>query len=171
MIVKHFPAHCPIVCRVWHARVRVQLTGMTGCNSESKGELKLLNVSYDPTRELWKELNEAFIPKYEKESGQKLTIDQSHGGSASQARAIIDGMKADVATLSIWTDTDALRKQGLLKANWEEALPNKSLPYTSTVVFVVRKGNPEGHQKSGQTSPTRASRSSRQTRRRPEMAG
>lgn len=122
---------------------------LPGCVSQAdsstngKGELKLLNVSYDPTRELWKELNEAFAPKFEKETGQKITIDQSHGGSASQARAIIDGMKADVATLSIWTDTDALRKQGLLKDNWEDALPNKSLPYTSTVVFVVRKGNPK----------------------------
>lgn len=128
----------------------VAMFGMTGCSTEAvsgsngKPEIKLLNVSYDPTRELWKELNDAFAHKYEKESGQKIEIDQSHGGSASQARAIIDGMKADVATLSIWTDTDALRKQGLLKANWEEALPNKSLPYTSTVVFVVRKGNPKG---------------------------
>jgi sulfate transport system substrate-binding protein len=104
----------------------------------------LLNVSYDPTRELWKELNQAFIPIYEKDSGRSLTIDQSHGGSASQSRAIIDGMKADVATLSIWTDTDALRKNGLLKDGWEDAFPNRSLPYTSTVVFVVRKGNPKG---------------------------
>lgn len=122
-----------------------------GCDSATQGgvaksgePIKLLNVSYDPTRELWKELNDAFIPVFEKESGQKIEIDQSHGGSASQSRAIIDGMKADVATLSIWTDTDALRKQGLLKDKWEDALPNRSLPYTSTVVFVVRKGNPKG---------------------------
>jgi sulfate/thiosulfate-binding protein len=108
-----------------------------------RGPVKLLNVSYDPTRELWQELNQAFIPQYEAETGQKLTIDQSHGGSASQARAIIDGLEADVATLSIWTDTDALRKQGLLKENWDDTLEKKSLPYTSTVVFVVRKGNPK----------------------------
>lgn len=108
-----------------------------------KEPVKLLNVSYDPTRELWKDLNQAFIPVYERESGRKLTIEQSHGGSASQSRDIIDGKKADVATLSIWTDTDALRKNGLLKEKWEDALPNRSLPYTSTVVFVVRKGNPK----------------------------
>ena len=107
------------------------------------GAVNLLNASYDPTRELWKELNVAFIPEFEKRFGQSLTIDQSHGGSASQARTIIEGLEADVATLSIWTDTDALRKQGLLKANWEDSFHNRSLPYTSTVVFVVRKGNPK----------------------------
>jgi sulfate/thiosulfate transport system substrate-binding protein len=113
-------------------------------NQQAKSQVKLLNVSYDPTRELWKELNQAFIPVFEKETGQSLTIDQSHAGSSSQARAIIDGLEADVATLSIWTDTDALRKQGLLKEKWEETFKNRSLPYTSTVVFVVRKGNPKG---------------------------
>lgn len=131
------------------------LLGICGCESgtssanssapgASKGPLKLLNVSYDPTRELWSDLNKAFIPQFAKDTGQSVKIEQSHGGSASQARAIVDGMKADVATLSIWTDTDALRKQGLLKDKWEDALPNRSLPYTSTVVFVVRKGNPKG---------------------------
>ena len=120
-------------------------TGGSGApNTQSKPPVKLLNVSYDPTRELWKELNQAFIPVFEKETGQSLTIDQSHGGSGSQARAIIDGLEADVATLSIWTDTDALRKQGLLKDKWEETFENRSLPYTSTVVFVVRKRNPKG---------------------------
>ena len=112
--------------------------------AKSTEPVKLLNVSYDPTRELWKDLNQAFLAQNEKTTGQTVTIDQSHGGSASQARAIIDGMKADVATLSIWTDTDSLRKAGLLKEGWENALPNRSLPYTSTVVFVVRKGNPKG---------------------------
>ena len=118
-------------------------SGCDDAGGSSKGSLKLLNVSYDPTRELWKDLNQAFIPRYEKESGQTLTIDQSHGGSGSQARSIIDGLEADVATLSIWTDTDALRKNGLLKEKWEDTFENKSLPYTSTVVFVVRKGNPK----------------------------
>jgi len=113
-------------------------------NGASKGPITLVNVSYDPTRELWRDINAEFTPHYEKENGQKVTIEQSHGGSASQARLIIDGLKADVATLSIWTDTDSLRKEGLLKEGWENALPNKSLPYTSTVVFVVRKGNPKG---------------------------
>jgi sulfate/thiosulfate transport system substrate-binding protein len=126
---------------------------MTGCSSQQgthapggaqATSLELLNVSYDPTRELWKDLNAAFIPVYKQTSGVALTIKQSHGGSASQARAIIDGLEADVATLSLWSDTDALRKQGLLKEGWEERLPNRSLPYTSTVVFLVRAGNPKG---------------------------
>ena len=105
---------------------------------------ELLNVSYDPTRELWRDLNAAFIAEYKSQRQIDVTIKQSHGGSASQARAIIDGLEADVATLSLWPDTDALRKQSLLKGGWEVRLPNKSLPYTSTVVFLVRKGNPKG---------------------------
>lgn len=112
--------------------------------SATSERVNLLNVSYDPTRELWKDINQAFISHYQKESGKTVAIEQSHGGSGSQSRAIVDGMQADVATLSIWTDTDALRKNGLLKEKWEETLPNRSLPYTSTVVFVVRKGNPKG---------------------------
>lgn len=106
--------------------------------------VELLNVSYDPTRELWKDLNSNFTPQYEKETGVKVTIKPSHGSSGTQAQAIVNGLKADVATLSIWSDTEQLHKAGLLKDNWEEKLPNHSLPYTSTVVFVVRKGNPKG---------------------------
>lgn len=125
------------------------LAGCTGDSSSSAGGTsggktqQLLNVSYDPTRDLWKDLNAAFIPAYEKEAGVTLTISQSHGGSGSQARSIIDGLEADVATLSLWSDTDALRKKGLLVEGWEERLPNRSLPYTSTVVFLVRAGNPK----------------------------
>jgi sulfate transport system substrate-binding protein len=104
-------------------------------------EITLLNVSYDPTRELWKEINKAFVSHYEKETGTKLTIKQSHGSSGSQARAIIDGLEADVATLSIWSDTNSLKKAGLIKDQWEATFPHRSLPYTSTVVFVTRKGN------------------------------
>ncbi len=107
-------------------------------------QVELLNVSYDPTRELWREVNEAFAADYLKTHQTEVTIKQSHGGSASQARSIIDGLEADVATLSLWPDTDALRKQGLLQDGWEDRLPNKSLPYTSTVVFLVRQGNPKG---------------------------
>jgi sulfate transport system substrate-binding protein len=106
--------------------------------------MELLNASYDPTRELWRDLNQQFIPRYHQESGVKLTIKQSHGGSATQARAVIDGLDADVVTLALWSDTDALRKKGLIDAGWEERLPNRSLPYFSTIVFVVRKGNPKG---------------------------
>ena len=105
--------------------------------------VELLNVSYDPTRELWQELNELFIAKYKRETGQDLTINQSHGGSGAQARAVIDGLEADVVTLALGSDTDALRRHGLLADDWQKRLPNHSLPYYSTIVFVVRKGNPE----------------------------
>jgi sulfate transport system substrate-binding protein len=105
---------------------------------------ELLNVSYDPTRELWKDLNGAFAEQYQKDSGNTVSIKQSHGGSSSQARAVIDGLEADVVTLAMWQDTDAIRGKSLIKDGWEERLPNRSLPYVSTIVFVVRKGNPKG---------------------------
>jgi sulfate/thiosulfate transport system substrate-binding protein len=106
--------------------------------------VELLNVSYDPTRELWREVNEKFIAGYEKETKVKVTIKQSHGGSSTQARAVIDGLEADVVTLASFLDTDAISKKGLIKEGWVDRLPNRSLPYTSTIVFVVRKGNPKG---------------------------
>src|SRR5438128_10749343 len=106
--------------------------------------LELLNVSYDPTRELWRDVNAAFVPKYEKETGTTLAIKQSHGGSGTQARAVIDGLEADVVILAMWPDTNAIAKAGLLPADWTTKLPNNSLPYTSTIVLVVRKGNPKG---------------------------
>lgn len=105
--------------------------------------IELLNVSYDPTRELWKELNAAFAAEYQKSSGNTVTIKQSHGGSGSQARAVIDGLDADVVTLALWNDVDAIRKAGLIDAGWEKKLPHDALPYLSTIVFVVRKGNPK----------------------------
>jgi sulfate transport system substrate-binding protein len=104
---------------------------------------ELLNVACDPTRELWKDVNAAFIREYEQKQGVKLTIRQSHGGSGSQARSVVDGLDADVISLALWTDTDAVRKAGLMDAGWEEKLPNRSLPYVSTIVFVVRKDNPK----------------------------
>jgi sulfate/thiosulfate-binding protein len=106
-------------------------------------EIELLNVSYDPTRELWRDLNEKFAAKYERENGVKVNIKQSHGGSSTQARAVIDGLEADVVTLATQVDTDAISKKGLIKDGWIDALPNRSLPYISTLVFVVRKGNPK----------------------------
>lgn len=110
-------------------------------------EVKLLNVSYDPTRELWKEVNGLFTAKLAREQpGTALTIQQSHGGSGSQARAVNDGLEADVVTLAMFPDTDAIRKTGLIEAGWVDELPNRSLPYTSTLVFLVRKGNPKGIQ-------------------------
>ena len=104
----------------------------------------LLNVSYDPTRELWRDLNEHFIKDYKQKSNADVEIKQSHGGSTTQARAVIDGLDADVVTLAMFPDTDAIRASGLISAGWVDRLPHKSLPYTSTIVFVVRKGNPKG---------------------------
>jgi sulfate transport system substrate-binding protein len=106
--------------------------------------VELLNVSYDPTRELWRDFNATFIASYERATGVRVTIRQSHGGSSTQARAVIDGLEADVLTLASFLDTDAVRKRGLLAKGWVDRLPHRSLPYTSTLVFVVRKGNPKG---------------------------
>lgn len=108
----------------------------------ARGE-NLLNVSYDPTRELWKQVNAEFAAAYAKQSGKSLEVKQSHGGSGTQARAVIDGLEADVVTLAMWPDTDAIRKAGLISDGWESRFPNNSTPYTSTIVFLVRKGNPK----------------------------
>ncbi|MCW5890752.1 MAG: sulfate ABC transporter substrate-binding protein [bacterium] len=106
---------------------------------------ELLNVSYDPTRELWKALNAAWAPKWAAQNGGAApTVRMSHGGSGSQARAVVDGLEADVATLAMWPDTNAIAKAGLMPLGWEKDLPNNSTAYTSTIVFVVRKGNPKG---------------------------
>src|SRR5262245_58815363 len=118
--------------------------GASGSNAP--GEVEILNVSYDPTREMWRDFNEAFTAAYQKESGNQLTIHQSHGGSSTQARAVIDGLEADVVTLASFIDTDAIRQKGLISPGWEGRLPHRSLPYYSTVIFVVRKGNPKGIQ-------------------------
>lgn len=114
-----------------------------GLGTERDPSLELLNISYDPTRELWRELNECFLADYERQTGQRLAIRQSHGGSSTQARAVIDGLDADVVTLALWPDTDAIRRKGLIHPGWEDRLPNRSLPYFSTIVFVVRRGNPK----------------------------
>jgi sulfate/thiosulfate transport system substrate-binding protein len=104
---------------------------------------ELVNVSYDPTRELYQELNPLFLTSYEKETGQHWTVVQSHGGSSSQAKKVIGGEQpADVVTLGLYSDVDALRKRGLIASGWADRLPNHSVPYTSTIVFVVRQGNP-----------------------------
>jgi len=108
-------------------------------------EVQLLNVSYDPTRELYQQINPAFVTEWKAKTGDTLTIKQSHGGSSKQARAIIDGLEADVATLGIASDIDALHENGdLLPANWQSRLPGDSTPYTSTIVLLVRHGNPKG---------------------------
>ena len=104
---------------------------------------QLLNVSYDPTRELYIDYDKAFSAYWKTETGQTVKVNQSHGGSAAQARAVIDGLEADVVTLGIPPDVDAIAKAGLIDANWVTGLPNDSAPYTSTVVFLVRRGNPK----------------------------
>lgn len=107
--------------------------------------LTLLNVSYDPTRELYADFNQAFAKHWKAKSGQDVVIQQSHGGSGKQARAIIDGLGADVATLALAGDTNALHSAGhLIPSDWQKRLPHNASPYTSTIVLVVRKGNPKG---------------------------
>jgi len=108
-------------------------------------EISILNVSYDPTRELYQEFNQAFADEWKKETGQTVTVTQSHGGAGKQARAVIDGLQADVVTLALAYDIDAIAQQAqLLPADWQKRLPHNSCPYTSTIVFLVRKGNPKG---------------------------
>ncbi|WP_042699404.1 sulfate ABC transporter substrate-binding protein, partial [Azospirillum sp. B506] len=104
----------------------------------------LLNVSYDPTREFYVEFNKAFAKKWEAETGRALTVRQSHGGSGKQARSVIDGLDADIVTLALGYDIDAIADAGLLPKDWQSRLPNNSSPYTSTIVFLVKKGNPKG---------------------------
>ena len=109
----------------------------------SAKDVKLLNVSYDPTRELYKEINAAFIKEWKDKTGDTLTIQQSHGGSGGQSRAVIDGLKADVVTLALAYDIDVISDRAkLFPENWQSRLPHASTPYTSTIVFLVRKGNP-----------------------------
>jgi sulfate/thiosulfate-binding protein len=106
-------------------------------------DVRLLNVSYDPTRELYQQINRAFAAQ-QKAKGDNVTVSNSHGGSGSQARAVIDGLQADVVTLALAADIDAIARNGkLLPADWQKRLPQNSAPYTSTVVFLVRKGNPK----------------------------
>jgi sulfate/thiosulfate-binding protein len=108
-------------------------------------EVALLNVSYDPTRELYKDFNDAFARHWKEKTGQTLSVRQSHGGSGKQARSVIDGLEADVVTLALAYDIDALHERGkLIPKDWQKRLPSNSSPYTSTIVFLVRKGNPKG---------------------------
>jgi sulfate/thiosulfate-binding protein len=104
----------------------------------------LLNVSYDPTRELYQEVNTVFAQRWKERTGKRVTINQSHGGSGKQARSVIDGLEADVVTLALAYDIDAIATAGLIQPDWQTRLPDRSAPYTSTIVFLVRKGNPKG---------------------------
>jgi sulfate/thiosulfate transport system substrate-binding protein len=116
-----------------------------GTGGGDSGELQLLNVSYDPTRELYREFNERFIANYLADTGQRVSVQMSHGGSGSQARAVIDGLNADVVTLALAWDIDNIQAVSQrLPASWQSRLPHNSSPYNSTIVFLVRKGNPKG---------------------------
>src|SRR5882762_2643617 len=116
--------------------------------SASAKNITLLNASYDPTRELYADVNAAFAKQYEAKTQDKVTIKQSHGGSGKQARSVIDGLEADVVTLALAQDIDEIAQRGagakLLQPDWQKKLPNNASPYTSTIVFLVRKGNPKG---------------------------
>jgi sulfate transport system substrate-binding protein len=120
------------------------LLSATAFASLAASPVTLLNVSYDPTRELYREYNQWFSDRWQAEHDQKVTVRQSHGGSGSQARSVIDGLEADVVTLALAYDVDALRQHGeLIPENWQSRLANNSSPYTSTIVLLVRKGNPK----------------------------
>jgi len=114
-----------------------------GAAASFAATVKLLNVSYDPTRELYQDFNAAFAKYWKGKTGQDLEVQQSHGGSGKQARSVVDGLEADVVTLALAYDVDAVANAGLAPKNWQTRLPNNSAPYTSTIVFLVRKGNPK----------------------------
>jgi sulfate/thiosulfate transport system substrate-binding protein len=123
----------------------VAFAAWLGAAGAASAQVKLLNVSYDPTRELYQDVNKGFAAQWKQKTGQNVDISQSHGGSGKQARSVIDGLEADVVTLALSYDIDAIaEKSGRLKADWQKRLPDNSAPYTSTVVFVVKKGNPKG---------------------------
>ncbi|HEX6636722.1 MAG TPA: sulfate ABC transporter substrate-binding protein [Steroidobacteraceae bacterium] len=129
--------------RIWSACAALTWA-LAGCSGGSDREVTLLNVSYDPTREFYEEINPAFAKSWEQRTGQKVRISQSHGGSGRQARAVIDGLPADVVTLALAGDVDAIAEKGrMLPLNWEQRLPHNSAPYVSTIVFLVRAGNPK----------------------------
>src|SRR5262250_3168187 len=125
-------------------RIALVAAGLLWASSAFAADVNLLNVSYDPTRELYVEFNKAFATAYQKETGKSVEIKQSHGGSGSQARSVIDGLQADVVTLALAYDIDAVAAKGLTSADWQKRLPLNASPYASTIVFLVRKGNPKG---------------------------
>jgi sulfate/thiosulfate-binding protein len=120
------------------------LLGSAGIRRAAAADVTLLNVSYDPTRELYRDVNRAFIAAWQAKTGQRITISQSHNGSGASARAVLDGLQADVVTLALGADIDALARRGLLAPDWQTRLPDNASPYTSTIVFLVRKGNAKG---------------------------
>src|ERR1700687_4837368 len=125
-------------------RILPLVAALLWTSSTFAADVSLLNVSYDPTRELYADFNKAFTFAYQKETGKSVEIKQSHAGSGSQTRAVIDGLQADVVTLALAYDIDAIAAKGLIAADWQKRLPLNAAPYTSTIVFLVRKGNPKG---------------------------
>src|SRR6202165_3191489 len=125
-------------------RILPLVVGLLWASSAFAADITLLNVSYDPTRELYVDFNKAFTSAYQKETGKSVEIKQSHGGSGAPARAVIDGLQADVVTLALAYDVDAIAAKGLIAPDWQKRLPLNASPYTSTLVFLVRKGNPKG---------------------------
>jgi len=124
-------------------RISALVAGLAVAGSAYAADITLLNVSYDPTRELYVALNKAFGEKYKAETGKSVEIKQSHGGSGKQARSVIDGLDADVVTLALAYDVDEIARKGLIAADWQKKLQQNASPYTSTIVFLVRKGNPK----------------------------
>jgi sulfate/thiosulfate transport system substrate-binding protein len=124
-------------------RIFLLVAAVLCAGSAFAADVSLLNVSYDPTRELYVDFNKAFTAAYQKETGKSVEIKQSHGGSGSQARAVIDGLQADVVTLALAYDVDAIAAKGLIASDWQQRLPLNASPYTSTIVFLVRKSNPK----------------------------
>ncbi|MDD4964046.1 MAG: sulfate ABC transporter substrate-binding protein [Gallionella sp.] len=126
-------------------KISTALLALVLSTAAQAADISLLNVSYDPTRELYQDFNVAFAKQWQAKTGDAVSVKASHGGSGKQARSIIDGLEADVATLALAADIDALAEKGkLIPANWQARLPHNSSPYTSTIVFLVRKGNPKG---------------------------
>ena len=123
-------------------RIVLALAALIWAGPALAADISLLNVSYDPTRELYAEFNKAFAAAWQKQTGKSVEIKQSHGGSGAQARAVIDGLKADIVTLALAYDIDAIAAKGLLAKDWQQRLPLNASPYSSTIVFLVRKGNP-----------------------------
>src|SRR6202521_2785306 len=139
-----YPLRCAAPCLALCA-LAVLLASCQGRSETNATRVTLLNVSYDPTRELYADFNAAFARYWKAKTGQEVRVDQSHGGSGKQARSVIDGLAADVVTLALAADIDALHSHGdLVPENWQKRLPDNSCPYTSTINFLVRKGNPKG---------------------------
>ena len=135
----------PLLRRSGLALAVLTALGLGAIAGTARADVQILNVSYDPTRELYKDFNKAFAAKWESEKGERVSIRQSHGGAGKQARSVIDGLQADVVTLALAYDIDEIAERtGLLPRDWQARLPNNSSPYTSTIVFLVRAGNPKG---------------------------